>query len=204
VRDDPPDTVLRTPRLALRHWRPSDRAPFAAMNADPAVMAYFPAPLTRAESDALADAIAAHHAARGFGLWALEIPGVAPFAGFVGLSVPGFTAPFTPCVEIGWRLAAAHWGRGHATEAARAVLVHAWDVVGLDEVVSFTTAGNDRSRVVMARIGMRCAPADDFDHPRLPPGHPLRRHVLYRLARPGPTRAAATRAGRGWPTIGRP
>ena len=120
----------------------------------------------------------------GFGLWALEIPGVAPFAGFVGLSVPGFTAPFTPCVEIGWRLAAAHWGRGYATEAARAVLAHAWDVVGLDEVVSFTTAGNDRSRAVMTRIGMRYDPADDFDHPRLPPGHPLRRHVLYRVARP--------------------
>ena len=183
-RDDPPDTVLRTPRLVLRHWRPSDRAPFAAMNADPVVMAHFPAPLTRAESETLADAIEAHHAARGFGLWALEIPAAAPFAGFVGLSVPGFTAPFTPCVEIGWRLAAAHWGRGYATEAARAVLAHAWSVVGLDEVVSFTTAGNDRSRAVMTRLGMRYDPADDFDHPRLPPGHPLRRHVLYRVARP--------------------
>ena len=183
VRDDPPDAVLRTPRLVLRHWRPSDCAPFAAMNADPAVMAHFPAPLTAAESDALADAIAAHHAARGFGLWALEIPGVTPFAGFVGLSVPGFTAPFTPCVEIGWRLAAAHWGHGYATEAARVVLAHAWDVLRLDEVVSFTTAGNDRSRAVMTRLGMRYDPADDFDHPRLPPGHPLRRHVLYRVAR---------------------
>ena len=120
----------------------------------------------------------------GFGLWALEIPGVAPFAGFVGLSVPGFTAPFTPCVEIGWRLAAAHWGRGYATEAARAVLAHAWDVVGLDEVVSFTTAGNDRSRAVMTRIGMRHDPAADFDHPRLVAGHPLRPHVLYRIERP--------------------
>jgi ribosomal-protein-alanine N-acetyltransferase len=154
------------------------------MNADPAVMAHFPAPLTTAESDALADAIDAHHAARGFGLWALEIPGVAPFAGFVGLSVPGFSAPFTPCVEIGWRLAAAHWGRGYATEAARAVLAHAWDVVGLDEVVSFTTAGNLRSRAVMSRLGMRHDPAAAFDHPRLPPDHPLRPHVLYRLARP--------------------
>ena len=154
------------------------------MNADPAVMAYFPAPLTTAESDALANALEAHHAARGFGLWALEIPGIAPFAGFVGLSVPGFTAPFTPCVEIGWRRAAAHWGRGYATEAARAVLAHAWDVVGLDEVVSFTTAGNLRSRAVMRRLGMRHDPADDFDHPRLPPDHPLRPHVLYRIARP--------------------
>jgi RimJ/RimL family protein N-acetyltransferase len=176
--------VVTTPRLVLRQWRPSDRAPFAAMNADPQVMAWFPARLTAAESDALAEAIEGHHAARGFGLWAVDIPGAAPFAGYVGLSVPGFTAPFTPCVEIGWRLAAAYWGQGYATEAARAVLAHAWDVVGLDEVVSFTTAGNDRSRAVMARIGMRYEPASDFDHPRLPPGHPLRRHVLYRIACP--------------------
>jgi RimJ/RimL family protein N-acetyltransferase len=182
--EDAPDTVLRTPRLILRRWRPSDRAPFAAMNADPAVMAHFPSLLTAAESDALADAIEAHHARHGFGLWALAIPGVTPFAGYVGLSVPTFEAPFTPCVEIGWRLAAAQWGHGYATEAARAVLVHAWHVVGLDEVVSFTTAGNARSRAVMERLGMRYDPADDFDHPRLAAGHPLRRHVLYRLARP--------------------
>ena len=179
-----PDVVLRTARLILRGWRQADRAPFAAMNADPAVMAHFPAPLSRVESHALADAIAAHHAARGFGLWALEIPDVASFAGFVGLSVPSFTAAFTPCVEIGWRLARAHWGLGYATEAAHAVLVHAWDALGLDEVVSFTTAGNARSRAVMTRLGMRYDPADDFDHPRLPEGHPLRRHVLYRAARP--------------------
>jgi RimJ/RimL family protein N-acetyltransferase len=182
--ENAPDTVLRTPRLILRRWRPSDRAPFAAMNADPAVMAHFPSTLTTAESDALADAIESAHAARGFGLWALEMPGVVPFAGFVGLSVPSFTAPFTPCVEIGWRLAPAQWGRGYATEAARAVLVHAWDGVGLDQVVSFTTAGNTRSRAVMERIGMGYDPADDFDHPRLAAGHPLRRHVLYRVARP--------------------
>jgi RimJ/RimL family protein N-acetyltransferase len=182
--DDPADTVLRTPRLILRRWRPADRAPFAAMNADPAVMVHFPATLTRAESDALADGIEANMGSRGFGLWALEIPDVVPFAGFAGLSVPTFTAPFTPCVEIGWRLAAAQWGSGYATEAARAVLVHAWDAVGLDEVVSFTTAGNARSRALMARLGMRRDPADDFDHPRLAAGHPLRPHVLYRLERP--------------------
>jgi RimJ/RimL family protein N-acetyltransferase len=181
---DPPDLVLRTPRLILRRWRPADRAPFAAMNADPAVMAHLPAPLTSAESDALADAIVAHHAARGFGLWALEIPDVAPFAGFVGLSVPSFTAPFTPCVEIGWRVAAAYWRHGFATEAGRAVLVHAWDAIGLDEVVSFTTSGNERSLAVMTRLGMRYDPAGDFDHPRLAVGHPLRRHVLYRVGRP--------------------
>lgn len=182
--DDPADTVLRTPRLILRRWRPADRVPFAALNGDPAVMAHLPSALTRAESDALADAIEANIVARGFGLWALEIPGVAPFAGFVGLSVPTFEAPFTPCVEIGWRLAAAQWGKGYASEAARAVLDHAWAVLGLDEVVSFTTIGNTRSRAVMARLGMRYDPADDFDHPRLAAGHPQRRHVLYRLARP--------------------
>lgn len=181
---EPPDAVLRTPRLILRRWRPSDRAPFAALNADPVVMAHFPAPLTAAESDALADAIEAKMAGRGFGLWALEIPGVVPFAGFVGLSRPVFPAPFMPCVEIGWRLTAARWGAGYATEAAHAVLEYAWTVVGLDEVVSFTAAGNVRSRAVMHRIGMRHDPADHFDHPQLAPGHPLRPHVLYRIARP--------------------
>ena len=147
-------------------------------------MACLPSTLTAAESDALADRIEAATDARGFGLWALEVPGVVPFAGFVGLSVPSFTAPFTPCVEIGWRLATAHWGRGYATEAARAALAYAWDPLGLDEVVSFTTAGNTRSRAVMARLGMRRDPADDFDHPTLALDHPQRRHVLYRLARP--------------------
>ncbi len=184
--DDAPEIVLRTPRLILRGWRPSDRAPFAAMNADPTVMASFPATLTRVESDALADAIEANMASRGFGLWAVEVPDVAPFVGFVGLAVPTFEAAFTTCVEIGWRLAAAQWGSGYATEAARAVLDHAWSALALDEVVSFSTAGNARSRAVMTRLGMQYDPADDFDHPRLPAGHPLRRHVLYR-ARPGAT-----------------
>ena len=180
--DQPPgDIVLRTPRLVLRRWRASDQAPFAALNADPEVMRHFPAVLSRGESDALAGAIEANLAARGFGMWALEIPQVAPFAGFVGLNEPGFTAPFTPCVEIGWRLAAAYWGRGYATEAARAVLAHAWERLGLDEVVAFTAAGNVRSRGVMLRLGMRHDPADDFDHPRVPVGHEVRRHVLYRI-----------------------
>jgi RimJ/RimL family protein N-acetyltransferase len=182
------DTVLRTPRLVLRRWRCADREPFAAMNADPRVMEHFPARLTRVESDALADAIEAGLASRPFGLWALEIPGVTPFAGYVGLAVPSFEAAFTPCVEIGWRFAAAYWGRGYATEAARVALAYAWDPLGLDEVVSFTTAGNARSRAVMTRIGMRHDPADDFDHPRLPAGHPLRRHVLYRVRATSSTR----------------
>jgi RimJ/RimL family protein N-acetyltransferase len=174
---------LPTPRLLLRPWRPSDRAPFAALNADPRVVEYLPGPLSREQSHAIVDRIEAHFAARGFGFWAVEIPGVAPFAGFVGLSVPRFEAHFTPCVEIGWRLAAEHWGHGYATEGARAALAFGFDALGLDEVVSFTVPDNRRSRAVMERAGMTHDPADDFDHPALPEGDPLRRHVLYRLRR---------------------
>ena len=179
----PARNEIRTPRLRLRAWRAGDREPFARMNADPRVMEHFPAPLSAAESDALLERIRAHFAARGFGLWALEVAGGADFAGFVGLSVPGFEAPSTPCVEIGWRLAAEHWGRGYATEAARAALAFGFEDLGLAEVVSFTVPANERSRRVMERLGMRRDPGADFDHPALPAGHRLRRHVLYRLAR---------------------
>jgi RimJ/RimL family protein N-acetyltransferase len=174
------DVVLQTARLALRRWQPGDRQGFAALNADPRVMAHFMATLSRPESDAVADMIERELAERPFGLWAVEIPGVTPFAGFVGLHVPGFQAHFTPCVEIGWRLAAEHWGQGYATEAARAALAYAWGPLGLAEVVSFTNVRHARSRAVMERIGMRHDPADDFEHPRLPEGHSLRPHVLYR------------------------
>ena len=172
--------TLSNGRLVLRPWRDADRAPFAAMNADARVMQFFPKRLSRVESDALFDTIQAHVAAHGFGLWAVEAPG-APFIGFTGLAVPRFSAAFTPCVEIGWRLAAAHWGKGHATEAARLALAYGFETAGLGEIVSFTTVANLRSRAVMERLGMR-RDADDFDHPSLPDGHPLRRHVLYRLA----------------------
>jgi RimJ/RimL family protein N-acetyltransferase len=175
--------VIRTERMLLRAWRAEDREPFAALNADPRVMEHFPARLPRAQSDALARRSEQHFAAHGFGPWAVEVPGVAPFIGFVGLVVPAFEAHFTPCVEIGWRLAAEHWGHGYATEAAQAAAVHAFDVVRLEALVSFTTPDNLRSRAVMQRIGMTHDEADDFDHPRLPPGHRLRRHVLYRLNR---------------------
>jgi ribosomal-protein-alanine N-acetyltransferase len=174
---------LHTPRLLLRAWRDDDGQPFARLNADPRVMEHFPATLTAAESDALVERIGAHFAAHGFGLWAVEIPGVTPFAGFVGLSVPAFDAHFTPCVEIGWRLGTEHWGRGYASEGARAALEFAFRSVGLFEVVSFTVPANLRSRRVMERLGMRHSPADDFDHPQLPAEHRLRRHVLYRLSR---------------------
>jgi len=173
---------IRTDRLLLRRWLPSDRQPFAALNADPQVMAHFVAPLSPAESDRLAARIDAHFKQHGFGLWALEIQGITTFAGFVGLSVPTFKAAFTPCVEIGWRLAAEQWGHGYATEAARAVLMFGFDALALGEIVSFTVPGNVRSRRVMERIGMRHDPDDDFDHPGFSEGHQLRRHVLYRIA----------------------
>jgi RimJ/RimL family protein N-acetyltransferase len=173
---------LCTARLVLRDWRDEDLLPFAALNASARVMEHYPAPLARAESDALAARIRAQLRERGFGLWAVEAPGVAPFVGYVGLSVPGFHAAFTPCVEIGWRLAEAHWGKGYATEAARAALGFGFEQIGLPEIVSFTVPANLRSRRVMERLGMEHAPGDDFDHPALPRGHPLRRHVLYRLS----------------------
>jgi RimJ/RimL family protein N-acetyltransferase len=172
---------IPTERLLLREWRAGDREPFAALNADPRVMEHFPARLPRAQSDALARRSEQHFATHGFGPWAVELPGVAPFIGFVGLVVPAFEAHFTPCVEIGWRLAAEHWGHGYASEAARASALYAFDVLGLEQLVSFTTQLNLRSQAVMRRIGMTHDAADDFDHPRLPVGHRLRRHVLYRL-----------------------
>jgi len=166
---------LTTERLRLRPWREADRAPFAALNADPRVMEYFPACLERAESDAAADRIEAHFTRHGFGLWAIELPSIAPFIGFVGLSIPRFEAHFTPCVEIGWRLAHEYWGRGYASEGARRVLVHGFDQLQLTKIVSFTARVNLRSRAVMERIGMRYDACDDFDHPSLPEHHKLRR-----------------------------
>jgi RimJ/RimL family protein N-acetyltransferase len=177
--------LLRTPRLLLREWRAEDREPFAALNADPRVMEHLPARLSRRQSDALARRSVQHFELHGFGPWAVEVPGVAPFVGFVGLVVPAFEAHFTPCVELGWRLAAGHWGHGYATEAALASARHAFDVVGLERLVSFTTPQNVRSQAVMQRIGMTHDPADDFDHPRFPPGHRLSRHVMYRLEKSG-------------------
>ena len=167
--------VIETNRLWLRRWRDSDRTPFAAMNADSKVMEYFPGVMTRADSDALADRIQQHFDDHGFGLWAVEIKESDPFVGFIGLAIPRFEAHFTPCVEIGWRLAAKHWRRGYATEGARAALDYAFREVGLEEVVSMTTVANERSRRVMERIEMTHAPGDDFDHPLVPSGDALSR-----------------------------
>jgi len=180
--------TLETQRLVLRRWRDADLEPFAVLNADPEVMRHMPALLDRSESDVLARRIRAELDGEPFGLWAVEVPGVTEFAGFVGLSRVGFEAHFTPAVEIGWRLARPCWGQGYATEAARAAVAHGLGPCGLDEIVSFTSPGNTRSRAVMERIGMTHDPADDFDHPRLPPGSPLQRHVLYRLSRPAQPR----------------
>jgi len=167
---------LRTERLVLRQWRDEDRAPFAALNADPIVMEHFPSTMTREASDAFVDFNMAAIADRGWGLWAVEAEG--EFVGFVGLNEPRFR----PGVEIGWRLARRAWGHGYATEAARAVLAFAFGELGLAEVISFTSTTNARSQRVMERIGMTRDPAEDFDHPNVTDER-LRRHVLYRVAR---------------------
>ena len=174
---------LETPRLLLRRWRAADAGAFALMNADPEVMRHFPGPLDREASDALLARIAGDLDARGWGLWAVEERASGRLLGFTGLAPVTFAAPFAPAVEVGWRLRRESWGRGFATEAARASLRHGFGALGLDEIVSFTVPANARSRAVMERLGMTRDPAEDFDHPLLPAGHPLRRHVLYRLAR---------------------
>jgi RimJ/RimL family protein N-acetyltransferase len=170
-----------TARLRLRQWRESDREPFAALNADPAVMEFFLSPLSRESSDASIDAWQSQLASRGWSNWALELKASGELLGFTGLSVPRRVLPFSPCVEVGWRLARKHWGQGYATEAARAALEVGFARLDLREIVSFTTVGNVRSRAVMERIGMRDA-RQDFEYPGFPEGHPLRRHCLYRIA----------------------
>jgi RimJ/RimL family protein N-acetyltransferase len=187
VTDTGPDH-LSTDRLTLRRWRDSDREPFAILNADPEVMRYFARPLTREESDAFVDRIEARFEDRGYGLWAVERRGDGVFLGFTGLGYHTFEAHFTPCVEVGWRFSRFAWGHGYATEAAREALRFGFDEPGLDEIVSFTTLDNTASVRVMQRIGMHRDPADDFDYPNLPAGHPLRRHLLYRLRREEYTR----------------
>jgi RimJ/RimL family protein N-acetyltransferase len=177
--------MMRTERLILRAWRDEDLPLWAAMNADARVMEHFPKLLDRAESDAMAGRVRESHALRGFGLMAVEVPGVTPFAGFVGLSVPRFEAHFTPCVEIGWRLGHAYWGQGYATEAARVTMADGFERLGLAEIVAMTAVGNTRSRHVMEKLGMTRSDADDFDHPMVPDGHRVKRHVLFRLKRPG-------------------
>jgi RimJ/RimL family protein N-acetyltransferase len=176
------ESELTTRRLLLRRWQQTDHGPFAELNADPSVMEYFPAPLTRADSDRLIARIEAGFDLRGYGLWALELRASGQLVGFAGLDVPSFKAHFTPAVEIGWRLARSAWGQGYATEAAQVSLAFGFEQAGLGEIVSFTSTTNLRSQAVMKRIGMTHDPADDFDHPALEDGDPLRRHVLYRIS----------------------
>jgi len=197
--DEAPE--LRTERLLLRRWRDEDREPFAALNADPLVMEHFPSVLTRAESDALVDRIEGRFEESGFGLWAVEVPAVAPFIGFIGLAPIPDDLPFAPAMEVGWRLARRHWGQGYATEGARAALRCGAETFGINEFVSMTARSNLRSQRVMRRLGMVRHERDDFNHPRIPVGHPTQPHVLYRtvgrLARADTQRAIVTTTGTG-------
>jgi RimJ/RimL family protein N-acetyltransferase len=184
-------TELRTPRLRLRLWEEADLEPFAAMNADPRVMEYYPRVLSREESDRFVrKRILRQFELSGYGPWAVEVPGLTPFAGYVGLLEHSFDAPFTPCVEVGWRLAYRYWGHGYATEGAQAALAYGFEAAGLDEIVSFTPLANARSIAVMERL--RMTRVGEFEHPLLPRGDPLRLHVLYRLSR---ARCDATGSG---------
>lgn len=178
--DELPSTI-QTSRLLLRRWTAEDNQPFAEMNADPRVMEHFPGLLSVDESNAMVERIQSQFDDHGFGLWAVEIPGVTSFAGFIGLMIPRFEARFTPCIEIGWRLHADVWGNGYAPEGAVATLDFAFDRLNADEVISMTAVGNMKSRRVMEKIGMSYDSADDFDHPLVPADHHLCRHVLYRL-----------------------
>jgi RimJ/RimL family protein N-acetyltransferase len=177
--------TLRTARLLLRQWRDDDVAAFAELSADPAVMRYLVPFADRAAMDAWVAAARKHWRDHGFGPWVVELPGEAPFIGVVGLSNLRFALPFAPAVEAAWRLAHRYWGQGYAYEAARAAIDDGFGRLGLEEIVAFTVPANPASRRVMEKLGMTRDPAEDFDfeHPRLPPGHPLRRHVLYRLRR---------------------
>ncbi|MFO7603058.1 MAG: GNAT family N-acetyltransferase [Gammaproteobacteria bacterium] len=173
---------IDTDRLRLRQWCPADREPFAMLNSDPGVMEFFPGLLSRAESDALADRCQALISERGWGFWAVTPRDTGEFIGFVGLHIPTDTLPFSPCVEVGWRLAAKYWGKGYATEAARAALGVGFERLALAEIVSFTCLGNIRSRAVMQRLGMHDT-GTTFAHPNIPVGNALREHCLYKITR---------------------
>lgn len=174
-------TTLKTERLILRPWSERDLEPLAKLNADPKVMEYLLAPLTPQESAVRLDVYSRHIRDLGWGLWAVSAPGVSDFIGWIGLWPVGFDAHFTPAIEVGWRLLPEFWGYGYATEGARASLQYGFETLKLDEIVSITVAANIRSRRVMERIRMHRNLKDDFDHPKLAEGHPLRKHVLYRL-----------------------
>jgi ribosomal-protein-alanine N-acetyltransferase len=171
-----------TERLILRCWKASDREPFAALNANPEVMRYFPSTRTREESDKMVNAVEQIIAEKGWGLWAVEEKRSGAFIGFVGLNIPGYELPFAPVIEIGWRLDKPFWGKGYAPEAAQKALEMGFEQFGMKEIVAFTALENLPSQRVMEKIGMtRC---EEFDHPMLAENHPLRRHILYRISNP--------------------
>ena len=176
-------STIKTERLILRQWQESDLEPFAALNADPKVREFYPGLMSREESDQMVERCRKNIARRGWGFWAVTLAETDVFIGMIGLEEVDFKAPFVPAVEIGWRLAFEHWGQGYAVEGAKAALNYAFETLGLDEIVSFTAVENRRSRRVMEKLGMHRDPQDDFDHPKLVEGHPLRRQVLYRLKR---------------------
>ncbi|WP_316858343.1 GNAT family N-acetyltransferase [uncultured Cohaesibacter sp.] len=175
--------TLSTARLKIRSWRQSDSEPYASINADPRVREFLGDPLTRLQSDAQIREFDRHERRHGFTFWAMEIPNVKPCIGFVGLQRTDYESHFTPAIEIGWRLDPSCWGHGYATEGASAVLRHAFEKLGLEEVVAVTVPQNVKSQSVMKRLGMTYSPEDDFDHPEEETGHPLQRSVLYRIRR---------------------
>jgi len=173
---------LETDRLILRQWRDQDIAPFSDLNADPIVMEHFPKVATRAETEAYVAKFRRHFDQNKFGLWATEIKESGQFIGFIGLQIPPFEASFMPAVEIGWRLAKEHWGKGYAPEGACEILRDSFERIGLKEVISMTATTNLKSMRVMEKIGMTRDPAEDFDHPMIAKGDRLQRHVLYRIS----------------------
>lgn len=175
--------IIETARLILRHWRADDGAPLTLINQDPQVMEHLPKRLTSAETRAMIQRINHCIEQRGFGLWAVALKQSGVLIGFIGLSTPAFEAPFTPCVEIGWRLSAAHWGQGYATEGAKAALAYGFTQLLLQEIVAFTVPENQRSLRVMQQIGMQRDLQGDFAHPKFPRDHGLSRHLLYRIQR---------------------
>lgn len=175
--------VLQTQRLLLRPWRQSDLAPFSEINADPKVMEFYTHPLSLKESAALAEKIQKEYEERGYGFWAVEIPGVAEFIGYIGLNYWNKEHKLAPFIDIGWRLSSRFWGKGYATEGAREVLRYGFETLKLEEIFSLAQVDNARSRRVMEKLGMKTDPEDNFEHPTLPRGHYLSWHALYRLKR---------------------
>jgi ribosomal-protein-alanine N-acetyltransferase len=177
--------MIKTPRLLLRHWQDSDIEPWVAMNLDPRVTEFFAKTYTREGAIEAAERCRRQLDQQGYGWWIVEVPDVTPFAGVVCLQKVPFEAHFTPAYEIGWRFAPEYWHRGYATEGARGALDFAFNTLGWKEVVALTALLNVPSQRVMQRLGMSRDPSDDFDHPKVEKGHPLERHVLYRIWQSG-------------------